>query len=318
MAPNAPLTQFQASVGFGELGISTPAASSSASSNHAAGVWALEGAADQVNALKAGGPTATAAVVAYSDRQAVWAESKIGPAVSGTSQTAEGVYGHSSSGIAVVGESATSNGVYGVSHASGAAAVAGRNLSTDAFRLAGYFDGDVQLTGYLEGHGCHFASDINATNINVGGIVKVAKDGDIQLASADCAEQFDLAPDATGEPGMVMVMDESEKLVPCSSPYDTRVAGVISGAEEYRPGIILDQRETGCARKPIALIGKVYCKVDATYGAIKVGDLLTSSPTPGHAMKASDALKAFGTTLGKAMRQFPEGQGMIPVLVALS
>jgi hypothetical protein len=114
-----------------------------------------------------------------------------------------------------------------------------------------------------------------------------------------------------------MVVGESEKLAPCDRSYDTRVAGVVSGAVEYRPGLILDRRETGLPRRPIALIGKVYCKVDAAYGSIAVGDLLTTSPTPGHAMKATDATKSFGTTLGKALRSWTDGQGLIPVLVAL-
>jgi hypothetical protein len=68
---------------------------------------------------------------------------------------------------------------------------------------------------------------------------------------------------------------------------------------------------------PVALVGKVYCKVDAQYGPIEVGDLLTTSCTPGHAMKASDPLKAFGSVIGKALRPLEEGQGLIPILIAL-
>ena len=48
---------------------------------------------------------------------------------------------------------------------------------------------------------------------------------------------------------------------------------------------------------PIALIGKVYCKVDANYSSIEIGDLLTTSDTPGYAMKAADPLKAFKVTI---------------------
>jgi hypothetical protein len=70
-------------------------------------------------------------------------------------------------------------------------------------------------------------------------------------------------------------------------------------------------------RVPIALIGKVYCKVDAQYAPIEVGDLLTTSPTPGHAMKAEDPLQAFGSVIGKALRSLANGQGLLPVLVAL-
>jgi hypothetical protein len=57
--------------------------------------------------------------------------------------------------------------------------------------------------------------------------------------------------------------------------------------------------------------------VDAQYGAIAVGDLLTTSPTPGHAMKATDQLQAFGAVIGKALRPLGEGQGLIPVLISL-
>jgi len=65
------------------------------------------------------------------------------------------------------------------------------------------------------------------------------------------------------------------------------------------------------------LVGKVYCKVDSRYAAIEVGDLLTTSPTPGHAMKALDREQAFGAVIGKALRPLAEGQGLIPILIAL-
>ena len=68
---------------------------------------------------------------------------------------------------------------------------------------------------------------------------------------------------------------------------------------------------------PLALTGKVYCKADASFAPIAVGDLLTTSPTPGHAMKAHEPGRAFGAILGKALRPLPEGQGLIPVLVTL-
>jgi hypothetical protein len=40
---------------------------------------------------------------------------------------------------------------------------------------------------------------------------------------------------------------------------------VISGAGACRPGVILDRRASSEGRAPVALVGKVYCKVDATY-----------------------------------------------------
>jgi hypothetical protein len=98
--------------------------------------------------------------------------------------------------------------------------------------------------------------------------------------------------------------------------YDRRVAGVVSGAGGYRPALILDWKDAG-DRVPLAIVGKVYCKVDATDAAIAVGDLLTTSPTPGHAMKAVDPLRAFGAVLGKALSGCSGERGLIPVLVAL-
>ena len=44
--------------------------------------------------------------------------------------------------------------------------------------------------------------------------------------------------------------------------------------------------------------------------------LLTTSATPGHAMKAEN-LRAFGAVIGKAMEGLESGQGLIPILVAL-
>jgi hypothetical protein len=154
-------------------------------------------------------------------------------------------------------------------------------------RLAGFFEGDVVVTG------------------------------DIRLGNADCAEDFDTAAGQAIEPGTIMVLGEEGVLHVSSQAYDRRVAGVVSGAGEYKPGIVLDKRQTKHARQPIALLGKVYCKADARYGPIQIGDLLTTSDTPGFAMRAADSAKAFGAVIGKALRPLSEGQALIPILIAL-
>ena len=114
-----------------------------------------------------------------------------------------------------------------------------------------------------------------------------------------------------------MVLGQEGALEPSHRAYDKRVAGVISGAGAFRPGIVLDKQQSVGRRMPVALLGKVYCKVDAECGSVDVGDLLTTSATPGHAMKAGDPLKAFGAVIGKALRPLQAGQGLIPILVAL-
>ena len=114
-----------------------------------------------------------------------------------------------------------------------------------------------------------------------------------------------------------MVLDQEGRLQQSQRAYDKRVAGVISGAGNYKPGLILDRQQARDNRLPVALVGKVYCRVDAQYAPIAVGDLLTTSSTPGHAMKATDPLKAFGSVIGKALQGLHSGQGLVPILVAL-
>jgi hypothetical protein len=80
---------------------------------------------------------------------------------------------------------------------------------------------------------------------------------------------------------------------------------------------LMGKVHTPLFQKSRTLLGKVFCKVDAQYGAVEVGDLLTTSPTPGHAMKASDPAKAFGAVIGKALRPLTEGHSLIPILIAL-
>lgn len=158
---------------------------------------------------------------------------------------------------------------------------------------AGFFVGNVFITG-----------DLGVGN-------------DITLVNADCAEDFDIADADLIEPGTVMIVGEEGVLHQSSRAYDKRVAGVVSGAGGYKPAIVLDKQPSQGNRKPIALLGKVFCKVDAQFGAVEVGDLLTTSPTPGHAMKICDPLSAFGAVIGKALCPLREGQGLIPILVAL-
>ena len=92
---------------------------------------------------------------------------------------------------------------------------------------------------------------------------------------------------------MVMVLSEGGALQPSMGAYDKRVAGVISGAAGCHPGVILGRREATKSRMPLALVGRALCKADAVFGPISVGDLLTTSPTPGHAMRASDPTMKF-------------------------
>jgi hypothetical protein len=158
----------------------------------------------------------------------------------------------------------------------------------------------------------HVCNGTGQTLINLDG-----KTGDITLTNADCAEEFDVEEGGV-EPGSVLVLsDEPGRLRLSDTPYDTRVAGVLSGAGDYRPAIVLDRQPEREGRRPVALVGKVWCRVEAESAPIGVGSLLTTSARPGHAMAATDRARAFGAVLGKALAPLAAGVGVVPVLVAL-
>ena len=137
---------------------------------------------------------------------------------------------------------------------------------------------------------------------------------------ADLAEPFNITSGNGEVPqGAVVVIDEQNPghLKLSDSPYDTRVAGVVSGANGVNPGIQMHQQGLIEGGKNVALTGRVYVQADASNGAIRPGDMLTTSSTPGYAMKVSDHARAAGAILGKAMTGLSEGKGMVLVLVTL-
>lgn len=142
--------------------------------------------------------------------------------------------------------------------------------------------------------------------------------GDISLSGMDCAEEFVVIDSRAAEPGTLMVIGTDGVLEPSHTAYDRKVVGVVAGAGDLRPGIVLGKGQHSDADcRPIALIGRAWCKVDASYGTIGIGDLLTSSHTPGHAMVAANPGRAFGAVIGKAMAPHASGLGLIPILIAL-
>jgi hypothetical protein len=121
------------------------------------------------------------------------------------------------------------------------------------------------------------------------------------------------------EKGAVVVIDDEHpgRLRRSTRAYDTRVAGVVSGAGGINPGISLKQDGALDSGQNVALTGRVYVKADARYGPIRPGDLLTTSDTPGRAMKATDRDLTPGAVLGKAMTSLEKGEGEVLVLVTL-
>ncbi len=213
---------------------------------------------------------------------------------------------------------------------------------------AGYFNGNLGASGpftswgpYLVVHGpneevAYLGGDGLGTAVRVGSYSPSvtnlqcynAVSGYMNLScktititgGADLAEPFEIS-DSSNElsEGSVVVIDEQNpgRLKLSDRPYDTRVAGVLSGANGVSPGIQLRQQGILDHGKNVALTGRVFVRVDASNGLIKPGDLLTTSVTRGNAMKVTDHARAQGAILGKAITGLNEKNGMVLVLVTL-
>jgi len=260
----------------------------------------------------------------------------MGTGVYGTTGLGAGVHGTGDL-VGVEGESKSGDGVTGATWSWVKSGVVGRNNSTEEVPegregppagngVFGYTDvpnasGVVGAISVKNTKGAGITG-IGATagrffgNVDVIGDVNVS--GDVVLGGNDCSERFDIFAGASAEPGAVMVSCDDGSVRPCTDSYDSRVVGVVSGAGDFRPGLILggipSNKKSSAA---IALVGRVYCLVDAIYGPVHAGDMLTTSRTRGHAMKVSDRAKAFGAVIGKSMGSLHEGRGLVLTLVTL-
>jgi hypothetical protein len=134
----------------------------------------------------------------------------------------------------------------------------------------------------------------------------------------DVAEPFKMSLQDIPK-GAVVIIDEENAghLKMSETAYDIRVAGIVSGANGINPGISLSQHGVTDGGQNVALSGRVYVLADASSSPIKPGDLLTTSDTPGYAMKVTNHAKAQGAVIGKAMSALNEGKGVVLVLVTL-
>ena len=232
------------------------------------------------------------------------------PGVSGLNcATGAGVLGQSPRGVGVRGESNSFVGVFGECNTGDG--IQGRSKAPDHAGVSAVNDGTgFGLWASSRGEAGHFEGAVNIRgNLDVS--------GDVRLVNGDIAERFAVDQHIPFESGMVMAIGEDGALVPCLREYDKRVVGVVSGAGDLRPAVTLRDGSDPEATAVIALIGTVNCQVDADKAPIEIGDLLTSSDTPGHAMRAADPHRSFGAVIGKALAPLGRGRGLIPIVVLM-
>ena len=218
-------------------------------------------------------------------------------------------------GVVGISDSAEGIGVYGYANATTGPniAVLGRSNSIDGKGGAFLADGTNGWGIYAKGqeNAAVFRGNVSVLSYGSGDLVVELGEG------LDYAEGFDVSEESEIRPGTVLVIDAENPgmLAKSREPYDTKVAGIVAGANALGTGVRLggDQYDYD-----VALAGRVYCYVDATFAAVEPGDMLTTSHTPGYAMAVIDHDRAQGAILGKAMEPLAKGQrGLILVLVTL-
>jgi hypothetical protein len=234
--------------------------------------------------------------------------------------------GSNSPAIRASTTSGSSNAVYGYTSGNGPAAIAGVTAGTGSPGLYAYTTGansngvhaySARGNGiYAEAGPSGGYAALLKGNVNV--LSKTSGASVLELGEGlDYSEGFDLSGKDTITPGTVLIIspDDPGTLTISSGPYDRKVAGIVAGANGLGSAVKVggDRFDAN-----VALAGRVYCNVDATYGAVEPGDQLTTSATPGYAMVVQDYSRAQGATIGKAMERLKEGQkGQILVLVTL-
>ena len=204
-------------------------------------------------------------------------------------------FGYSGSGGAIKNPGGVANSKWGLYVASNGTA----SIFLNSDDGSGHFSGAVN-TATLNGNG---PGTYGSGTIN--GAWSLGSNATITATyAADLAEYYE--GDKTYEIGTVLVFGGDKEVTTTDDMNDTRLAGIVSDNAAY---IMYD----ACPgeKNLIALAGRVSCKV---VGRVKKGDMLTTSATPGYAVKALNP--TLGSIVGKALEDKDYGEaGVIQVAV---
>ena len=291
-------------LGTGSHGVDGLAFSQGAVGVHGASVSGagVKGESDVLGVLGVHSPSGNYAELGRST-DAIHAVAFSGRGVYVQASNGTGVYVHASNGNGIYSESTTGSAVHAITNSidPNQAGVLAVNYGVGPGIIA---------TAGTNGYAGSFVGRVVMKVLEITG-------------GSDLSEQFDIRKTTEGispSPGMVVSIDPEHPgdLIVSHKAHDKRVAGIISGAGGVNPGMLMGQKDSKAdGANPVALTGRVYCLADASNGHIEPGDLLTTSDTPGHAMKVTDYAKAQGAILGKAMTSHHQGKGLVLVLVTL-
>ena len=104
--------------------------------------------------------------------------------------------------------------------------------------------------------------------------------------------------------GDIVVINENGDYERSTIPNDPMIVGAES-AERGRFRLKEGSQERAEGQRQVGIVGHIIVNVSAENGSIHPGDPLTTSSTPGHAMKATEP----GVIVGRALEVFDGSQG---------
>jgi len=229
------------------------------------------------------------------------------------------VGGSSGVGPYVYTPSGSGTGAIMAFHRAGSYAINMGLDSDNVLRIGGWSDGantyrlQLDASGNLTTRGTHYTGGVQTTVITTGdpytagtitGAWTLTANSTLNATWADLAEYYE--GDQDYEPGTVLVFGGDKEVTTTTVINDTRSAGVVT----TNPAYVMNAEQTGI-KVCIALAGRVPVKV---VGRVKKGDMLTTSATPGYAVKA--LTPTLGAVIGKALEDKDYGEaGVIQVAV---